>query len=83
MHQIKNTSENAKILVEYAGKRFQIGDGEMPYQYKVGLQNALSALEEIERKYPADQRYKLRCTCTDTKECFMVTSAGEIEKHEC
>ena len=77
MHQIKNTSENAKILVEYAGKRFQIGDGEMPYQYKVGLQNALSALEEIERKYPADQR------CTDTKECFMVTSAGEIEKHEC
>lgn len=84
MHQIKNTPDNTELLREYSSKNFEIGDGgESPSQRTVSLQNALKKLEDLARKYPADQRYKLRCTCTDTRECFMVTSAGEIERHEC
>jgi hypothetical protein len=84
MHQIKNTPDNTALLREYSGKNFEIGDGgESPSQKVISLQSALKKMENLSRTYPADQRYKLRCTCIDTKECFMITSEGEIKKHEC
>ena len=84
IYTIKSTPDNTALLREYSLKNFTVGDGdESPSQKVVSLQSALKTMEDLSKKIPADQRWKLRCTCTDTKECFMVTSAGDIEKHEC